>query len=122
MLWWVMGAWAFHVVSQGPRLPPPCGYTLLESLRIICFWLTGRRIWRLAGFYGFLEKVLGFPGGSVIKNLPDSAGDVGLIPESGRSPGEGNGNPLQYSRLGNPMDRGAWRAAVYGVTTGLDRT
>jgi len=48
----------------------------------------------------------GFPGGSVVKNLPISAGDVGLISELGRCPGERNGNPLQYSCLGNPMDRG----------------
>ena len=58
----------------------------------------------------------GFPGGSVVKNPPANAGDLGLIPELGRSPGEGNGNPLQYSCLGNPMDRGAWRATVHGVT------
>ena len=57
----------------------------------------------------------GFPDGSVVKNLPANAGGVGLIPELGRSPGEGNGNPLQYSCLGNPMDRGAWWAAVHGV-------
>ena len=48
------------------------------------------------------------PGGSVVKKLPTNAGDVGLIPRSGRSPEEGNGNPPQYSCLGNPMDRGAW--------------
>jgi len=51
---------------------------------------------------------MGFPGGSVIKNLPANAGDVILIPGLGRSPGEGNGNPLQYFCLGNSMDRGAW--------------
>ena len=54
----------------------------------------------------------------MVKNLPANGGDikdVGLIPELGRSPGEGNGNPLQYSCLGNPMDRGAWKATVYGV-------
>ena len=51
-------------------------------------------------------KVEGFPGGSVAKNPPANAGDSGLIPRSGRSPGEGNGNQLQYSCLGNPMDRG----------------
>ena len=51
---------------------------------------------------------MGFPGGSVIKNLPTNAGDVGSIPELGRSPGEGNGSPLQYSCLQNPTDRGAW--------------
>ena len=51
----------------------------------------------------------GFLGGSVVKNLPASTRDVGSIPGSGRTFGEGNGNPLQYSCLGNPMDRGAWR-------------
>ena len=56
----------------------------------------------------------GFLGGSVVKNPPASAGTVGSIPESGRSPGEENGNPLQYSCLGNPMDRGASQAAVHG--------
>ena len=71
---------------------------------------------------------MGFPGGSVVKNPPEMleihliAGDVGLIPESGRYPGGGNGNPLQYSCLQNPMDRGAWRATVQGVTKELDVT
>ena len=59
--------------------------------------------------------IWGFPGGSVVKNLPVNAGDVGLIPGSGRSLGEGNGNPLQYSCLENPPDRGAWWATVQGV-------
>ena len=59
---------------------------------------------------------MGFPGSSVVKNLPANAGDVGLICGSGRSPGEGNGNPLQYSFLGNPMDRGAWWVTVCGVS------
>ena len=52
-----------------------------------------------------LDLPLGFPDGSMIKNPPANAGDMGSIPGSGRSPGEGNGNPLQYSCLGNPMDR-----------------
>ena len=52
----------------------------------------------------------------MVKNLPANAGDGGLIPESETSPGGGNGNPLQYSCLENPMDRGAWRATVHGVT------
>ena len=60
------------------------------------------------------------PGGSVVKNLPGNAGDSGSIPGSGRSPGEGNGNPLQYSCLENPMDRGAWRAMAHGVTKESD--
>ena len=57
----------------------------------------------------------GFPGGSAVKNLPASAEDVASIPGLGRSPGEGNGNPLKHSCLGNPMDRGAWWATVHGV-------
>ena len=57
----------------------------------------------------------GFPGGSVVKNLPDNAGDADSVPESGRSPGEGNDNPLQYSCPESPMDRGAWWATVHGV-------
>ena len=55
-------------------------------------------------------------GVSAVKNLPANAGDVSSIPGMGRSPGEGNGNPLQYSCLGNPMDRRVWQAIVYGVT------
>ena len=58
---------------------------------------------------------MGFPGGLVVKNSPANAGDMGLIPGLGRSPGEGNGNPLQYSCLGNLMDRGAWWATVHGA-------
>ena len=60
----------------------------------------------------------GFPGGTEVKNLPANAGDagdMGSIPGLGRSPGEGNGNPLQYSCPENPMDRGAWWATVHGV-------
>jgi len=53
--------------------------------------------------------------GSAVKNLPASAEDMGLNPESGRSPGEGNDNLLQYSCLGNLMNRGAWQASVHGI-------
>ena len=63
---------------------------------------------------------MGFPGVSVVRNLSANAGDVGLIPGLGRSPGEGNGNPLQYSCLGNTVDRGAWWATVHGVTKESD--
>ena len=56
-----------------------------------------------------------FPGGSDGKGSAYNAGDPGSIPGSGRSPGEGNGNPLQYSSLENPMDGGAWLATVHGV-------
>ena len=56
----------------------------------------------------------GVPDGSADKNLPDSVGDVGSIPKLERSSGEENGNPLQYSCLGNPMDGGVWWASVHG--------
>ena len=56
---------------------------------------------------------MGFP---VVKNLPTDAGDACWFPDSGRSPGEPNGNPLQYSCQDNPIDRGAWQAPVHGVT------
>ena len=62
-----------------------------------------------------------FPGGSDGKASAYSAGDLGLIPGSGRSPGEGNGNPLQYSCLENPMDGGAWLATVHGVAKSQTR-
>ena len=61
----------------------------------------------------------------MVKNPPANAGnvrDVGLIPGAGRSPGEGNGKPFQYSCLGNPMDRGAWWATVHRVTKESDMT
>ena len=63
---------------------------------------------------------LGFPAGSVVKKPPANAGDMGSIPGSERSLREINGNPLLYSCLGNPMDRGAWQVTVYEVTKVLD--
>ena len=66
--------------------------------------------------------LLGFPGASVVKNLLAKAGDVGLTPETGRSPKVGNSNPLQYSCLGNPMDRGTWHVTVHGATKQSDMT
>ena len=67
---------------------------------------------------------MGFPGGTVVKNLPANAGnlrDAGSVPRSRRSHGGGNGNPLQYSCMGNPMDRGAWQATIHGVTKSQKR-
>ena len=80
----------------------------------------------IAKFHGILQSgkkkkkqiviiTLGFLGGSVVKNLPANAGDAGSTTGSGRSLGEGNGNPNQYSCLGNSMDRGVWRTTVHGV-------
>ena len=67
-------------------------------------------------------KWMCFSGGSMVKNLPASAGNVGLIPGLGKSPEEENGNALPYSCLGNPMDRGAWRATAHGIAKQLDMT
>ena len=64
----------------------------------------------------------GFPDGSVGKEFTCNAGDTGSVPGLGRSLGGGNGNPLQYSCLENPMDRGAWWATVHGVAKELDVT
>jgi len=63
----------------------------------------------------------GFPGGSDGKESASSRGDQASIPGSGRSPGEGNDNPLQYSYLDNPMDGGAWKATVHGVAKSWTR-
>ena len=70
---------------------------------------------------GSVKSPRGFPGGSVENNPTANSGDTGSIPQSGRSPGEGNGNPFQYSCLENPMDRGAWRATVQEVTKSCAR-
>ena len=72
--------------------------------------------------FSIVSSYKDFPGGSDGKVPVYNAGDPGSIPGSGRSPEEGNGNPLQYSCLGNPMDRGAWGATVHGVTKELDTT
>ena len=73
-------------------------------------------------FGGMRHGIKIISGGTVVKNLPSKAGDTGdavLMPGLGRSPGEGTGNSLQYSCLGNPMDRGAWGATVHGITKSL---
>ena len=77
-------------------------------------WISQRNDVRLLDF----PEARGFPAGSVVENPPVSAGDtgdVGSVPGWGRSPGEGNGNPLQHSCLENPIDGGAWWATVCGV-------
>ena len=71
--------------------------------------------------FRFLRFLWGFPGGSEVKASACSAGDPGSIPDSGRSPGEGNGNPLQYSCLENPIDGGAQQATVHCVTKSRTR-
>ena len=66
--------------------------------------------------------IRGLPSGLDSKESACNAGDPSWIPRLGRYPGEGNGNSLQYSCLGSPMDRGAWRATIYGATKQLDTT
>ena len=66
--------------------------------------------------------LVGKYGGSLVKDLPANAGDMGSISGLGRSPGEGNGNSLQYSCLENSMDREVWQATVHGVAKELDTT
>ena len=107
-----------------------CHVKLLGGGRVIvifiqvCAWTLGCPCHRLVkiltlGTFCILFKP-SFPGGSVVKNmpkyLPANTGDTGSVLGWGRSPGEGNGNPLQYSCLGNPTDRGAWQTAVHGVS------
>ena len=66
------------------------------------------------------DNLQGFPGSTVVKNPSANAGDASSVPGSGRSPGEGDGNPPQYSCLEIPMDGGAWRAIVHGVAKKLE--
>ena len=65
---------------------------------------------------------MGFPGGSVVKNSPANAGNMDPVPQSRQSLGKRNGNPLWHSCLGNPMDRGAWRAIVHGAARESETT
>ena len=93
-----------------------------------CFWSgieNKNKIRAIAVFTSYIvvyTEIWDFPGGSVVKNLPDNAGGMDSIPGSGRSSGEENGNALQYSCLEIPMDRGVWRAIVHGITKESDMT
>ena len=83
--------------------------------------LSGPRVSRAENWMGFRKVRKGFPGVSVVKNLPANAGEARSIPDPGRPPGGGNGSPPCYC-LGNPLDRGAWWATVPGVAKALDMT
>ena len=79
--------------------------------------------WQLSKWASWESNVpVGLSGGSVVKNLPTNAGDMGSIPCLGRSPGEGYGSPFQYSCLENPWKEGAWQATVHGVAKQLNIT
>ena len=98
-----------HCTDSPPRTPRSRSQHLGHVLHCWCPGLTLR-------YSGRYSRPRGFPGGSEGKVSAYNAGDLGLIPGSGRSPGEGNGNPFQYSCLENPMDGEAWQATVHGVT------
>ena len=91
---------------MSPKVQSPLRYYMFT----VCFFNLG------------LYHIMGFPGSTVNQNLSANARDVGSIPGSRRSPGEGNDSPFQYSCLGNPMDRGAWWGIVHGVAKESDMT
>ena len=101
--------------AGAPTNPAPGQWAHLFCGHMIC-----SHAWTQLGYgvrpFFVLSPREGFPGGLVVKNPPFNAGDMSLIPGVGRFPGEGNGNPFQYSGLGNPMDGGAWQATVLGIT------
>ena len=86
---------------------------------LVCCSSWGRKEWTRLSDYTTTTHISVFPGGSGVKNLPANAGDARdacLIPGLGRSPRARNGNPLHYSCLGNPTDRGPWQATVHSIT------
>ena len=100
----------FHYSQSGIALP-----VALSTTAQIFVWPAIECLVRKEKKKGVFGQSSGFPGGSEGIASACNAGDTGSIPGSGRSPAEGNGNPLQYSCLENPMDRGAWWATVHGV-------
>ena len=100
----MFATWLYHLLCH-LRQVTEVFWAIVRHLNVIMLLL----IWQL------LRVGTTFPGGSVIKT-PANTGDAGFIPGSGSSPGEGNGNPIQYSYLENPMDREAWWATVHRVT------
>ena len=106
----------------------PLQYSCLENPRDGGAWWAAiygvtqswTRLKRLSSSSSSKDK--SFPGGSDSKESACNAGNLGSIPRLGRSPGEGNGNPVQYSSLENPMNRRAWWATVYGITKDSDMT
>ena len=111
----------YHQIKTLPSGPPYLSHLFLSIIQVLLqACLLKRRLQWIAALIRskicvLLELSLDFPGGSDGKASAYNAGDPGLIPGLGKSSGEGNGNPLQYSCLENPMDRGAWRATIHGV-------
>ena len=99
-------------------------YESFYTCRFSWKWPLSLSFYSLSAFFDFLSfySIPYFPDDSVVKNPSANARDSDLIPGSGRSPGEGNGKPLQCSCLENPMDGGAWEAVVYGISVESDIT
>ena len=107
----------YHLLSSCPQSFPASGSFPTSQLFVSGSQSIGASASELVPPLSiFLIFWRSFPGGSDSKESACNAGDLGLIPGLGRSPGEKNGYPLQYFCLENPMDRGAWQATVYGVT------
>ena len=101
--------------SPGEGKGYPLQYSGLEnSMHCIVHGVT--KSWTQLSDFHFHSFILGFPSGSMVKDMSANTGDSSSIPRLRRSLGEGNGNPLQYSCLENPRDGGVWWAAIYGVT------
>ena len=108
--------WSFSIqhLVPWPGIKPRC---LALGAQSLSHWTTRKSLQRpLPPPFKIIYLFWGFPGRSEVKASASNAGDPGSIPGSGRPPGEGNGNPLQYSCLENPMDRGDWQATVHAVT------
>ena len=103
---------SFKYKEKGTEIIKAYSLEKEKKARLMIFFLF-LTIFLLICLLSKISALNGFPGGSMVKNLLANEGDVGLIPESGRSPGKGNGNSLRYSCLENPMDRGAWRTTVH---------
>ena len=115
-----IGNWSLYArILPSPRRCPIC-CEILDPLGIVRLE-GGGYITEYELAFPEMAWDVSFPGGSEVKVSACNAGDLGSIPGSGRSPGEGNGNPLQYSCLENPMDRGAWWATVHRVTKSQTR-
>ena len=97
-------------------------FAIYISLTLTYLVMVGNHLVILQIIFQEVLSVDSFPGGSVVRNPPANAGGAGSIPGSGRSLGEGHGNPPQYSCLGNPMDREAWQVTVRGVAKELEMT
>ena len=119
-----MGSVPCAVSQLGRRAPgeTPCGLAETRNNLLSVFLNSYFTKAQTSGkMRDFTEIYRGLPWWLRSKESTRQAGDIGLIPGSGRPPGEGNGNPRQYSCLGNPMDRGAWWATVRGVAKGQTR-